>query len=150
LGDITSYVNAAWDWGEVASGDFTPVGPITAFSATVLPTPTGGLTYPHPFLFDPFAPPINCATTVTATGQVIIIAANGDFVFGQVIGGEVYELGFDTDGDGQESFLEIDVDGGTGRFDGATGSFVSHTIFDFRSGVPVVVINEIIDGTIVY
>ncbi len=99
LGDISSYVNAAWDWSQTPVPNHTPEGPTTASNAVVLPV--GGNSYPHTFKFDPFATSFTCAPTATATGQVIIIAANGDFVFGQVTGGEVYELGFDNDGDGQ-------------------------------------------------
>ena len=121
LGDITTYIDAAWDWSvAVSSPDFTPVGPTTAFSATVLPA--GSL--PHTFAFDPFG--VTCGTTVTATGQVIIIGANGDLITGQVTGGEVYELDFSTPGDGQEQFLKVDITEGTGRFVGVSGSFVSH------------------------
>ncbi len=148
LGDIATYIDAAWDWDVSAAGNFSPVGPDTGPSATVLPT--GSL--PHTFAFDPFAG--SCGTTVTATGQVTIIGANGDLLFGQVTGGEVYELDFDVDtpppGDGQESFITVDITGGTGRFANASGSFVSHTIFRLFPGLPVVVSNEIIDGTIEY
>jgi len=145
LGDVTTYIDAAWDWSVlVTSPEFTPVGPTTAFSATVLPA-TGSL--PHTFAFDPFG--FTCGFTVTATGQVIIIGANGDLIFGQVTGGEVYELNFNGPGDGQESFLKVDIITGTGLFDGATGSFVSHSVFSLTP-LPVVISNEIIDGIIEY
>jgi hypothetical protein len=61
---------------------------------------------------------------------VTLRAANGDEVHGVVTGGEVYELGFSVPGDGQEQFMEVEVDGGTGRFANATGRFVIHSIFN--------------------
>jgi len=149
LGDITTYIDAAWDWSVPVNGaEFTPVGPTTAFSATVLPA-TGSL--PHTFAFDPFfvVAADACKETVTATGQVTIIGPNGDLITGQVTGGEVYELDFSAPGDGQEQFLKVDIDGGTGRFVNATGSFVSHSVFSLTP-LPVVLSNEIIDGIIEY
>lgn len=55
-------------------------------------------------------------------------------VTGIVTGGEVYELDFDAPGDGQEQFIAVDIKGGTGRFAGATGSFVTHSIFSLVTG----------------
>jgi hypothetical protein len=39
-----------------------------------------------------------------------------------------HKLDFIVDGDGVESFAEVAVTGGTGRFAAATGAFVVHTI----------------------
>jgi hypothetical protein len=49
-------------------------------------------------------------------------------VFGNITGGEAHRLDFIINGDGVESFVEVAVTGGTGRFAGATGSFVVHSI----------------------
>jgi hypothetical protein len=71
-------------------------------------------------------------------------AANGDQVIGSVTGGEVYELQFVVAGDGQEQFIAVTITGGTGRFEGATGSFVTHSIFNLANGT--IVSSEIMPG----
>jgi len=37
-------------------------------------------------------------------------------------------------GDGVESFVEVGIDGGTGAFEKASGSFTMHTIIRFDPG----------------
>lgn len=104
--------SAAWDWAVPAADLFTPTGPASGPSATILP---GAYDF--------------CSQDVTATGLVTLVAANGDSLYGVVSGGEVYELAFDVAGDGQEQFIAVEVDGGTGRFVDADGHFVIHSIF---------------------
>jgi len=128
LGLTHATATAAWDWAEPADGDFEPEGPTTGSSATVLDD------YPYEF----------CSSHDTATGAVELVAANGDEVRGVVIGGEVYELGFDVRGDGQEQFTVVKIHGGTGRFKGARGRFVIHTIVNLANGK--LVSSEILDG----
>ncbi len=112
LGRSQVRASAAWDWGQPAAGLFAPDGPVTAFSASII---SG---YPHTF----------CSQPATATGRVTMVAANGDEVHGVVVGGEVYELGFDHPGDGQEQFMVVRIEGGTGRFEDASGNMVIHSI----------------------
>jgi len=112
LGRSQVRASAAWDWGQLAAGSFEPDGPVTAFSASIISE------YPHTF----------CSQPATATGRVTIVAANGDEVHGVVVGGEVYELAFDQPGDGQEQFMVVRIEGGTGRFEDASGRMVIHSI----------------------
>ena len=111
LGRTEVTASAAWDWSEAAAGEFSPEGPTTSSSATIVSV------YPHDF----------CSQPVSASGKVTLVAANGDEVHGTVTGGEVYELGFDRAGDGQEQFMVVELDGGTGRFRKAKGSIVIHS-----------------------
>ena len=130
LGASSTNVSAAWDWGTPAAGVYSPVGPTTIFSATVLPSP---------YVF--------CSSAVTATGVSTLTAANGDTISGIVTGGEVYELFLGAfPGDGQESFIAVTITGGTGRFSGASGKFVSHSIISFLTGL----VSNDISGRISY
>lgn len=116
LGLTQVRASAAWDWGQPAAGAFTPEGPVTQFSATILPGSTHFT-----------------SQDVTATGEVTMTAANGDELHGIITGGEVYELAFAQAGDGQEQFQQVRVEGGTGRFAKAEGQLVLHSIFDLKS-----------------
>jgi len=130
LGLTTATASAAWDWSSGAAGAFSPVGPTTGPSATVIDA------YPHAF----------CSAPLTATGEVVMVAANGDELHGIVTGGEVYELGYDVAGDGQEQFVMVSVDGGTGRFSDATGEFVLHLMARFDLSGFHVLRSEILPG----
>ena len=127
LGKTAASASLAWDWAVPAAGDFNPVGPTTNSSATILGT------YPYTF----------CSDTRVATGEVVLEAANGDEVHGVVTGGEVYELGFDVPGDGQEQFMVVEFSGGTGRFKSASGSIVIHSQVRFDGSLSL---NEILPG----
>ena len=137
LGKTATTISTAWEWGTPAAGDFTPVGPFTASSATVVGV--------HVFNGQVF-PAAGCNSWAT-TGIVTLTAANGDLVTGTVTGGEIYELGFTVAGDGQESFIEVDITGGTGRFSGAMGSFVTHSIITLPAGS---IVSSDLSGTIGY
>src|SRR5262245_2186705 len=113
LGKTEVTASAAWDWSAKAAGEFSPDGPTTSSSATILSD------YPHDF----------CSQPVSASGKVILEAANGDRVRGTIKGGEVYELGYEHAGDAQEQFMVVEIDGGTGRFAQAEGHIVIHSIF---------------------
>lgn len=128
LGRTNAVASAAWDWSVAAAGVYSPSGPSTGTSATVLDT------YPHAF----------CSSPEIATGDPVLTVANGDEVHGKVSGGEVYELGFNVPGDGQEQFIEVEITGGTGRFRNASGFFVIHAIVDLAAGEPTVI--EILPG----
>jgi hypothetical protein len=111
----TGTLSTHWDWGTSAPGAFTPTGATTGFSATVL---TGSYT--------------SCFNaTFTATG-VANIQFGADTLQGQVSGGEIYEI---DSGAGQESFIVVTVTGGTGQFATATGSYVTHSVVSFTSGL---------------
>lgn len=138
LGKTVSTISLALDWGTPAAGVYTPVGPTTSSSATVVGV--------HAFNGQVF-PAFGCNNPWATTGIVTLTAANGDQVTGTISGGEVYELGFVVAGDGQESFVAVTITGGTGRFAGATGSFVTHTIVDIFAAS---VISNELSGTIGY
>ena len=124
LGQSAVDVSVAWNVGTLLQtpARYTPVGPAGGPVAPVL----GQSSYPYAFHYNPTTG--NCGQAVAATGNVVLTAANGDKVFGNVTGGEAHRLDFIFDGDGVEAFIEVAVTGGTGRFSGATGSFVVHTI----------------------
>lgn len=123
LGRSGVSVSAAWDLDlPVADPRFTPEGPAGGPVATVL----GRDAYPHQFRFDPLTG--GCGESVAATGRVVFVAANGDEVHGEIVGGETHRLDYVIPGDGVETFAIIEIAGGTGRFSDATGQFVSHTI----------------------
>ncbi len=143
-------VTAAWDIGHLLDPNktqFVPVGPAGGPVAPVL----GSQDYPYVFHFDPFTG--RCGTAVVATGDVVLTAANGDKVLAAITGGETYRLDFVNPGDGVETFAIAEIVGGTGRFENATGSFVSHSItrFDYSTGRFVIDLTEVLPGgTIVY
>jgi len=124
LGHSTVSVSAAWDIGHLITGSshFQPKGPASGPVAPVL----GESAYPYNFHYNPSTG--KCSAGFTATGKVVLVAANGDRVTGNITGGETHKLDFIVDGDGVETFATVRVTGGTGRFDGATGSFIVHSI----------------------
>lgn len=124
LGASAVQASAAWDVGNLITtrARYTPDGPAGGPVAPVL----GQSNYPYAFGHDPETG--ECGSTVEATGEVVLTAANGDRLFGMITGGEAHRLDFILPGDGVETFAEVAVTGGTGRFGDATGSFVVHTI----------------------
>jgi hypothetical protein len=125
-------MSSAWDIGNLlddADKEFQPVSPHAAGPAAPV---LGSNDYPHAFAFNPFTD--DCLapgeTPVVATGH-IVFTADGAELHGNVVGGETYRLDFVVPGDGIETFNKIEFDGGTGRFSGATGSFVVHSIFRY-------------------
>ncbi len=102
--------------------------------------------YPYDFMFSPFTG--QCETVVSATGEVLLTDQNGDTLFGMVDGGETHRLDFVMEGDGIETFAVVDIEGGTGRFSGAHGEFITHTItrFDFDSNRFVMDLATILPG----
>jgi hypothetical protein len=124
LGQSWVEVSAAWDVANLLTtpAQYQPVGPAGGPVAPVI----GQSGYPHQFHYDPATG--TCQQTVAATGKVVLTAANGDRLFGDITGGEAHRLDFLIAGDGVETFAAVDVTGGTGRFAEATGSFVVHSI----------------------
>lgn len=124
LGTSWVDVSAAWDVGNLLTTppEYTPVGPAGGPVAPVI----GQAGYPYAFQYDPETG--SCASTVQATGKVILTAANGDRLSGDITGGEAHRLDFILPGDGVETFAEVAVTGGTGRLADASGSFVVHMI----------------------
>jgi hypothetical protein len=125
LGETTVSTSMAWNIGRLLTPDavrYKAIGPASGPVAPVF----GRGQYPYAFHYDPIRGA--CGPGVTATGKVVLTAANGDQVFGDVVGGETHKLDFIIDGDGAENFAEVAVTGGTGRFEGATGSFTVHSI----------------------
>jgi hypothetical protein len=125
LGETTVSTSMAWDIGHLLSPSAVKYKAIGPASGPVAPV-FGRGAYPYAFHYDPISG--KCAPGVTATGKVVLTAANGDRVFGDIVGGETHKLDFLFDGDGGETFAEVAVTGGTGRFEGATGSFTVHAI----------------------
>jgi hypothetical protein len=148
LGLTDIEMSAAWDIDRLISDpQFVPEGPAGGPVATVL----SGSEYPYHFMFNPFTQ--QCEPAVSATGNLVLTAANGDKLFGKVASGETHRLDFLVEGDGIENFSVIVVVGGTGKFEGATGSFVIHTIsrFDPVIGGFVIDLAEVLPGgTIAY
>jgi hypothetical protein len=146
LGRSRIKMSAAWDIGsritDPNEAQFSPVGPAGGPFAPVL----GPDDYPYDFHFDPFTS--LCEAVVSATGELELTAANGAKVYGAITGGETHRLDFVLEGDGIETFAIIEIVGGTGRFGGATGSFVVHTItrFDFATGRFVIDLAEVLPG----
>jgi hypothetical protein len=69
--------------------------------------------------------------TGTATGSAQLTAANGDIIYATVVG-----LGVETDTPGVDSITETyTITGGTGRFEGAQGSFVMERLVTLATGV---------------
>jgi hypothetical protein len=124
LGQSWVEVSAAWDVANLLTtpAQYQPVGPAGGPVAPVI----GQNGYPHAFHHDPATG--TCQQTVAATGKVVLTAATGDRLYGDITGGEAHRLDFLISGDGVETFAAVHVTGGTGRFAGATGSFVVHTI----------------------
>ena len=124
LGVSSITISAAWDVAHLITGQaqHDPEGPASGPVAPVL----GRSRYPYAFRHNPSTG--NCGQGASATGKAILTASNGDKVLGDVVGGETHKLDFILDGDGVEVFADVEVTGGTGRYDGATGSFVVHAI----------------------
>ncbi len=145
LGTVQVHLTAAWDIGNLldpGATQFTPVGPTGGPVAPVL----GQARYPYAFHYDPLTD--TCADAVTADGILTLTNGAGDTVQGEVTGGETYRLDFQQPGDGTESFIMIDIVGGTGAFASASGSLVVHDIvqFDFGSGTFVTNLAEVLPG----
>ena len=128
LGVTSVFLSAAWDIAHLITGpaQFTPLGPASGPVAPVL----GASAYPYAFQHNPLTG--NCGGAVAATGKVVMTAANGDKVQGEIVGGEAHKLDFIVDGDGVEVFARVHVTGGTGRFASASGVFVVHAIGRMR------------------
>jgi hypothetical protein len=143
LGKSGIGASAAWDIGHlIDSPKYTPTGPAGGPVAEVL----GPTDYPYEFHFDPRTG--ECSSGLVASGEVLISAASGDELRGSIQGGEAHRLDFLLPGDGVESFVEIAISGGTGRFHDATGAFTMHTIlrFDPALGHFVVDLAEVMPG----
>jgi hypothetical protein len=143
LGNSRIEASAAWDVGNLINNpQYEPDGPAGGPVAPIL----GPNDYPYQFHFDPRVG--GCSDGLAATGEVRILAANGDEVHGGVQGGEAHRLDFLQPGDGVESFVNIEISGGTGRFGNAAGSFTMHTIvrFDPALGHFVIDLAEVLPG----
>jgi hypothetical protein len=142
LGTGTIQAAAAWKIDSlIANPVFNPSGPAGGPVATVL----GPSQYPYEFHVDLLN--AGCGAGPSATGEVRITLANGSEVHGRVQGGEAHRLDFLTPGDGVESFVYVRIDGGTGQFENATGSFTMHTIIRFAGASGFVVdLAEVLPG----
>jgi hypothetical protein len=149
IGTLSVEMSSAWDIGNLlddAEKGYEPVSDAAPQDRPAAPV-LGQDDYPYAFNFDPFTQ--QCAVpVVSATGDVLFTAPDGDELYGLVIGGETYRLDFVMEGDGIETFAIVEFAGGTGRFSDATGSFVVHTIFrmDFNIGEFVLDLAEVLPG----
>jgi hypothetical protein len=145
IGELLLELSSVWDIanqldpGEVI---YEPEGPAGGPVARVF----GKEEYPYNFMFSPFTG--QCETVVSATGEMTLTAGTGDIIFGMVEGGETHRLDFVMEGDGIETFARIDIEGGTGQFENATGQFTTHTItrFDFDSNSFVMDLATVLPG----
>ena len=143
-------MSSAWDIGNLlddADKEFQPVSPEAAGPAAPV---LGVGNYPHAFAFNPFTDAclLPGEDPVVATGNIVFVTSDGAELHGNVVGGETYRLDFVEEGDGIETFNIIEFAGGTGRFSGATGSFVIHSIFRFDHDEKVFVLElaEVLPG----
>lgn len=152
LGRLTISMSSAWDIDNLLEDDekqFEPVSPAAPEDGPAAPV-LGLGDYPYHFQFNPFT--AECLpdgqSEVSATGDVVFVAANGDQLLGRVVGGETHRLDFVMEGDGIETFNIVEFSGGTGEFSGAMGSFVAHTIFrfDFTAEEFVMELIEVMPG----
>lgn len=149
LGRLDIAMSAAWNVGaanlDPSAATYEPESPHAAGPfAPVLDQDD----YPHQFAFNPFTQ--ECDPTVSATGELTLTAPDGDRIDALVAGGETHRLDVaqNQEGDGIETFVEIEFDGGTGRFAGASGSAVLHLIthFDFQAGEFVIDQADVLEG----
>ena len=155
LGGAELTMSSAWDVGNLlddADKEFVPESPQAAGPAAPV---LGENDYPHAFVFNPFTDEclVPGEAPAVATGDITFLASDGAELYGNVVGGETYRLDFVVEGDGIETFNIIEFAGGTGRFSGATGSFVVHSIFRFDHGAQEFVLDlaEVLPGgTITY
>jgi hypothetical protein len=152
IGQLEVEMTSAWDIDNLIDDDdkrYEPVSPAAPEGGPAAPV-LGQDDYPYAFQFDPFTSTCLAPgeSVVSATGELVFTSGDGDEIYGLVTGGETYRLDFVMEGDGIETFAEVAFDGGTGQFDGATGSFVVHTIFrfDFDEGEFVLDLAEVLPG----
>lgn len=111
-----------------SSGTTTLDNSTVPFSATGEGTSTvthlGKSTYSLDYTFTPGAP-----GTFTVAGTAEIVAPNGDQVFGTFTGS-----GHNTGPQTSDTTVDVTITGGTGRFEGASGSFTG-TVFSQTTSV---------------
>lgn len=147
LGSLDVEFSAAWDISaanpDPDDAQFEPEGPAGGPFAPVL----GPDEHPYDFQFNPFTG--ECEAVVSGTGDVEFVSANEDRIDAVVTGGETHRLDFVVNGDGIETFATVEITGGTGRFEDATGSFTVHTIarFDGATSEFVIDLAEVLPGS---
>ena len=128
LGRLEVEVSAVWDIGEAnPNADESSYEPESEHTGGPFAPVLTGDVYPYAFVASPF-PSDACGPSETATGAFELVSDDGDTISGVVAGGETHRLDVNTEGDGIESFVEIEFTGGTGAFEGASGSAVLHLI----------------------
>ena len=128
LGRLDVVMSAAWDIGEAnPNADESAYDPESPHTGGPFAPVLSGDDYPYAFVASPF-PSVECGPSETASGELELASAGGDTIAGAVTGGETHRLDVNIEGDGIETFVEIEFTGGTGAFAGATGSAVLHLI----------------------
>lgn len=151
FGNVTLAMTAAWDVGarnaDPTQAEFSPEGPAGGPFAPIF----GPAGHPYQFQFNPASGA--CGGGPVAVGDLVLTTENGVRIDAVVTGGETHRLDFTMEGDGVEMFAVVRIEGGTGRYQVATGSFVLHTIsrFDFGAMQFVLDLVEILPGgTVVF
>lgn len=141
LGALTLSMSAAWDIAQAnpdpTAAEYTPESPDAGGPFTFV---LGQDAYPHDFQADPAG---GCAAVVSATGQLVLTDAAGDRIVADVTGGETHRLDVAAEGDGIETFIEVEFVGGDGPYAAASGSALLHLITHFDAGTGSFVIDEI-------
>ncbi len=128
LGRLDLVMSAAWDISEAnPNADESEYEPESEHTGGPFAPVLSGDDYPYAFVSSPF-PSMGCGPSETATGELELSSADGDTIAGVVTGGETHRLDVNIEGDGIETFVEIEFTGGTGAFAGASGSAVLHLI----------------------
>ncbi|MEX2500727.1 MAG: hypothetical protein WD336_00010 [Trueperaceae bacterium] len=141
IGVLEVSMSAAWDIAEAnpdpSDAEYEPESPDAGGPFTLVLGQDG---YPHDFQTDPTG---GCGAVVTATGKLVLTDADGDRIRADVTGGETHRLDVAVQGDGIETFIEIDFTGGDGPYADATGSALLHLITHFDGATGAFVIDQV-------
>lgn len=153
LGPMELQTSAAWDIAAAnPDPDAATYEPTSPDAGGPFAPVLSGADYPYAFAAGPF-PSDACDGSEVATGELELTAADGSTISAVVTGGETHRLDVNAQGDGIESFVEIEFDGGTGTFAGASGSAVLHLVTHVDPALMQFVIDEaevLAGGTIRY
>jgi len=141
LGVLAVSMSAAWDIAQAnpdpTDAQYEPESPDAGGPFTLV---LGQDAYPHDFQADPAG---GCGAVVSATGQLVLTDSTGDRILADVTGGETHRLDVAVQGDGIETFIEVEFAGGDGPYAAATGSALLHLITHFDDGAGTFVIDEV-------
>lgn len=143
LGPMDLQMSAAWDIAAAnPDPDAATYQPDSPHAGGPFAPVLSGDDYPHAFAAAPF-PSDTCDGSEVTTGELELASAAGPTITARVTGGETHRLDVNTQGDGIEAFVEIEFEGGTGDFAGASGSAVLHLITHVDPTLMQFVIDEV-------